>query len=495
VQQRMSLIVILLFTSALTAVAMPIDWHGKFGVDTTLIDNFRRMDATGQVTNIEDVGANGTQELQLGAGNHANASFQTYIFQLNPVILINDAATIKAELTNGTARGGRLGDSVYQTRETNVAHSLYYLNTTNPAGSSLYWNQLYVELFSDNGTYLIGRHSDHWGLGAVVNNGYGRWDRHVFTRDGISLKLKINNFFITPFWGKVSSNGSLTAATDAKEYGFSLLYDNPDRDFAFGLYYAKKVSGPQNGDYSSDVDGDGAPIQLLQNDTKLTDIYFRKSFQDITFSIEVPLFSGDLGAVYTAGSSAKYKAKAVITDTRYVYSDRWKFGVGLGSVQGDDGGESGFGAAYLNPNFQIANLLFRYNLRAVSAPDAAGTPHLFDAYISNTQYLKLYTEYTKERWIWKGAVIYARAEQVATAGAKAYNHTNNRQFDATVSQDQEMGVEIDTSFDYLWNSEITIGGEFGYLFTGDYFAYTNDATKPNSAANSYMMQMNLAVEF
>jgi len=55
-------------------------------------------------------------------------------------------------------------------------------------------------------------------------------------------------------------------------------------------------------------------------------------------------------------------------------------------------------------------------------------------------------------------------------------------------------MELDLGFTYKWNSEVHLGGSLGYLFTGDYYAYTNTATK-NEAKNSYAAQLRASISF
>src|SRR5690606_33748468 len=93
------------------AWALPIDWHGSFGVDTTLIDNFRRIESTVDNSNNMNAGGRGTQEIPLASGNHANASFQTYVFKLSPTVTVNDSASFKMTLTSGYGMGGRFGEA------------------------------------------------------------------------------------------------------------------------------------------------------------------------------------------------------------------------------------------------------------------------------------------------------------------------------------------------------------------------------------------------
>ena len=87
--------------------ALPIDWHGSFGVDSTILGNFRRIKSKVDNSAINT----GTQEVSLDNGSKSSASWQSYVFKLSPTMVINDAATFFGELTTGYANGGYLGDS------------------------------------------------------------------------------------------------------------------------------------------------------------------------------------------------------------------------------------------------------------------------------------------------------------------------------------------------------------------------------------------------
>ncbi|MCO4794048.1 MAG: hypothetical protein KC493_10065 [Bacteriovoracaceae bacterium] len=476
------------------AWSLPIDWHGAFGVDTTLIDNFRRIESTADRT---ATSGTGTEEVSLGAGNHANASWQSYVFRLNPVIIVNDSASLKGEITSGYGRGGHLGEDNANNVDTgagtnNFGNSLYYYNQSS-GSNNLVMNKFYMELYSDTATYQIGRHSFHWGLGGIINSGDDLWDRHSFTRDGITMNIKLGSFHIKPYWGKVSQGSSFTRATNTKEYGFSLLYDNPERDMSFGLLYGKKVSNAFSN--VEDTPNGSSSTTLGETNVKVTDIYFQKSFGPLDFALEIPLMGGEVGNVYSGTSVVKYKAKAILFESNFKATDSWKMGFDAGQVGGDAGTQSSFDAMYLNPNYQIANILFRYNLNAVSTGNST-SKNIYDSYITNTTYFKLRTEYVGEKWSWNAAIIKAIANETADAGAAAYDHeTNTLITSSATTQSDDLGMEIDLGFKYKWNDEIHVGGNFGYLMAGDYFSYTNSTSVVNSADNSMVIQFNTGVSF
>ncbi len=472
--------------------ALPIDWHGVFGVDTTLLDNYRMIKST----TYNSGGSNLSQEIPLASGNDANASFQSYIFRLNPHMIVNDSATFKAEFTSGYGRGGRLGDDSAVNGNTATQDSFshaYYTSNTSSGTNNLVINKLFMELYSDTATYIIGRHSADYGLGAIQNSGDNVWDRHTFVRDGITMKVKLGNFNIAPFWAKIDSTSSLTKATKIREYGLTLNYDNVDKDLGFGLLYTKKKSNPSNTSATGANTGTisvPASSSLGATDVKLTDIYFKKGFGRFNFEIEVPILSGDIGDAYGAGTTTKLKAKALLFSSRYQITEKWTAGLHAGKVSGDDGTTTSFKGMYLNPNFKIANILFNFNPLAV----AGNSQNIYDASVNNATYIKFAAMYESEKWGWNAAVITAKAEEIATAGEAAYNHLTHQFGNASATQEDSLGTEIDLGFNYRWNESVAIGGDFGYLFTGDYFAF-NDTATPNEIENTFMLQLKTAISF
>ncbi len=478
--------------------ALPIDWHGSFGVDSTLISDYRRIKA--KALNSNPATDLGTQEVPLDSGSKGSASWQSYIFKLSPTMVINDAATFFGELSTGYANGGYLGDSAQTDAAAGTTVNsttpvgangapLYYHNQAR--GQSVFVKKAYLELYSDTATYMIGRHATEWALGGIYNDGSDTWDRHASSRDGITMKLKIGNFHVSPFWSKVSNVG-YTDATNTKEYGASLLYDNQERDIAFGIMYVKKSSGSNSSEYTTTMNG-GAAIAIGETNLTVTDLYLKKVFGKFDFAAEVPLMSGDLGKTTAANAITTYSAKAFLLQGNYKWTDTWTVGLDLGQVSGHDGSTSKFSALYLNPNFQVANLLFRYNMTALGTANKAVS--VYDSSITNARYYKLRSSYNSEKWTFDSALIFAKALEVAKTGAFAYNHTTNKIFTAHTNQSDNLGTEIDFNTKYHWNKEISIGTGLGYLLTGDYFSYTDNASKSNEAKSSLLVQINTAVTF
>ncbi len=468
--------------------ALPVDWKGTLGMDTTLINNYTR---TGDD---DPTISNGSQGISKPTDGVNDASFQTYIFRLNPTIIVNDSATIFTELTTGYGSGGYLGQGNEQTGNNtggsgaagkNVGNVIYNYNTYRDA---LNVRQAYAVLYADTATYTIGRQSLDWGMGAILNKGRNFTDRHASVEDGIKADITIGNFNISPYYMKVDTGANLDKKDDIKHSGISLLYNSVDRDLVFGILYSvRKVR------QKSDNLVGTAGVALGSAEVKMTNIYVRKGWGKFNFELEVPILEGDLGTVYTNTDVAPYKARAFLTKMKYDLNAKWAMQLDGGYVSGDNGQQSrNFEALYLNPNFQVANLLWRYNLYAIDGVNSQ--QNIWDSYITNAQYAKLTGIYSSEKWTWKLGVLYAKAIETATSGFSAFNHEKNTVFNANFDQSDDLGIEIDADFVYQWNTNVAINGSLGYHMVGDYFKFTNTATDQN-IKDSYAGQLQAIIAF
>ncbi|MBF0312005.1 MAG: hypothetical protein HQK50_17200 [Oligoflexia bacterium] len=476
----------LLFTTSTlvaTAFAAPMDWQGTFGAETALIQHHKR-------TSDAYINDDGSEQIQPSPGDRSDASFQNYILKLSPTIVINDGATLYGELSTNYNSSGYLGESSTQKQVgagASFGDALYLQHTSN-GRPNLVLNQFYLKIFADTATYIIGRQSFDWGAGAIYSGGNKTWDRYKTIQDGLTVKFKVGNFHVTPYWAKISMGNTLSSSDDTKTYGLTVLYDSVERDMAFGLLYGKKTTGAYSTFFTS-----GQGHNLGRTDVKITDLYMKKGVGDYTLTIEAPLISGDLGNVYSPDQSTKYKAYAVVTESSYKFNDNWSAGALVGIASGEDGLGPQFKAMYLNPNYQIANLLFRYNLAAV----ADTTQNLYDSYITNARYLKLHGNYQTGPWSLNAAVITAKANEVAKGnGNWAFNHTRNKRFISNSKQNNNLGTELDFNAIYQWNNTVSVHADVGYLFVGDYFNYTNSADGSTvKLRNSYSTVIGVSATF
>ena len=464
-----------LFISALSinsAMALPIDWTGVLGMDTHLISNMRRTK-----DDVTKVPATKTGTQGIASGDNG-ASFQTYIFKLNPQIIVNDGATIKGELSSGYLRGGFAGGEAANNADGSANNSYFF--TTPAQRSALNVNQMYMELYADTALVKIGRMSKHYGMGIVWDNGNDPWDRFLTMYDGIEATMKIGNFSLTPYYSKISSYNNDTAngavgsrangQADVRELGLTAQYDNKNRDLVVSVLYAKRSSERRSTLYMAGQSG--SADDRLRGKTEVTVIepFVSKKWNKLTVQAEASVQSGDYGDVYANGTNSKIAANAYVLEAKYELNPKWDLGFNGGQVSGDKGSTNKFEATYLHPNYHIAELMFRYNYAAFNE----GGRSIFDASITNSQFYKIYGNYKTDKWTWKSALIMGKAMQTAKAG-RSYHHEENYSFTSSQKQNSDMGYELDFGFDYRWNPNVVISGSYGYWFVGDYYSFTNTA--------------------
>lgn len=439
---KLKLATILTFILPSISFAIPIDWQGSLGFDSTIISEFNNS-------------GNSPDENE--------ASFQTYLFRLSPSAIVNDSATINAEFTTGYGRGGRLGDDSTVSNDGSNMDGLYFHHAPTST-NSLVVNHLYAEIFGTTATYLIGRHPYNWALGAIFNDGKSNWSRHTSIRDGITMKINLGNFKIEPFISKRYSASGIGSNSKMEEYGASLEYQNLESNLSLGIYYAKIQN---NSDSNQPENSNGNP--LGKSDIKVTDFYIEKSFKDTTLSLEVPIISGTIGDAYDNGTDVTYSTQGFVLEGFHKVSDKVEVNLFMGHLQGDkDPGSKEFNTLYLNPNYQIANILFRYNVAAFNDSNK----NVFDSYMSNSLYGKLEGAYLDDKSTWKLGLIYAKANEVQA------------------NQSDDLGMELDLNYTYQWNDEMAFHLNSGYLLSGEFFKAGD-----NEAKNSYIINFGTNLSF
>jgi hypothetical protein len=468
-----------IFVSTLSinsALALPIDWSGVFGVDTHTLSNIRH---TKDSVVKDPANKNGTEGIQNGKDG---ANFQTYIFKLNPQMIVNDGVTLKGEISSGYIRGGFGGDNSTNNADGSGNNAFFYNSPAQRSGLNL--NQMYMELYADTALIKLGRFAKGYGLGIVWDAGTDAWDRFFTMYDGIEAEMKIGNFSIIPHFAKISSynnnpnNGATgsapSGASDVREIGLLARYDNKNTDLVASVLYAKRSSEPNNTFYNANSASSGTPINRGHTQVTVIEPFISKKWNKFKVAFEGSLQSGDYGNVYQDGTgNSKIAASAFVVETKYELNPKWDLGVNAGQVSGDKGSTGKFEGTYLHPNYHIAELMFRYNYSGFNE----GGRSVFDASIANTRYIKLYANYKTDKWTWKGSFVTANAMEAASAGSKSYHHEENYRFDASANQSKKMGSEVDVGFDYRWNPNVLVSAFYGFWFVGDYYAFTNSATQ------------------
>jgi len=475
------LLMLILTLGPIFAEAVPMDFNGELGFDLIRLTNYRRTDAN------TSVDRNGSQQV---TGEGKNGYVQTYLFKLQPSMIINDHVTVKSEVTTGNGRGGKIGEGGYVGQNSGMGQTHFYHTTANQnEKNNLNVQQLYMELYSETATYKVGRFAKNWGLGAMVNSGEKAWDRFFTYYEGFEAIFSLGKLYIIPSWSNISVNDNLTHDGEIKDVSIGLLYDNPDKDMKMGLYLGKrKTNGSSIYSAKPDDAPNGTPTTIENSDAKLLDLFISRYFGNFFIGLEVPYVTGSLGNVN--GSNTDLKESGVVIETSYEFNERWKLGANLGTLSGDKGARDKFTALSLHPNYQIAEIMFRYNLNAITNSNE----NLFESSMTNTKYLKFNANYKTGLWSWNFAWIYAKANTVASNGSRSFNHERGYHFLGAANQKDDLGHEFDTTFDYQWNPNLTLTGVFAYYMVGDYYAFTNTGNE-NSTANQFATGLKIDLKF
>lgn len=472
-----------LLLSTAPVLALPIDWGGSIAFDTTMLSKFCRTNDA-----IVDKTPSGTEGI---ANGDCGAHFQTYIFKLNPHMIVNDAVSIKGELSTGHTRGGFLGGDSTQSQNPNAGGNAYY-STVPAQRDTLNINQLYAEIYADTAMMKVGRFAKGFGTGAILSEGKGTYDRFFTQYDGIQGEMRIGNFGLTPHFAKLNTydntnqRAEANGTRDVREMGLIATYDNKNTNLLVALAFTKRFSERQNSLLNS-----GDNVQRGRTNVTLLDAYLEKKWEKFSVKVEVPMMAGEYGNVYADGSQSRISNSAVLVETLYSPSAKWDHGIHAGRVGGDKGSTGRFEGMYLNPNYHIAELMFRYNYSAFNT----GTNSIFDAYITNAQFLKWHSHYKTDKWTWNASVIMATAMQTAKSGSKAYHHEQNYQFNAVENQSNKYGTEIDLSFDYLWNPNVKVSSFLAYWMVGNYYAFDNSANSKIAVQNVLGSGLRLGIDF
>jgi hypothetical protein len=358
-------------------------------------------------------------------------------------------------VTTGTFRGAYLG-------ENGTGDSSYYAQTN--SGSSLNFTQLYAEMYADTALFRVGKYARSYGLGAVINNGANAWDRFFSSYEGVEAEFKLGNFKLIPALSKFDSDvDQPNGKRDANEQSVVALYDNSNKNLKVGIFYGVR---------EVESDSDLYTTRTTSQETTLIDIFFEKTWGDFKLGVEIPLISGEAGTAFNATTGAAdqdFDARAYIVETSYQINPRWKLGLNFGSVSGSDSDDDSHEAMYLHPNYQVAELMFRYNKEGFQS---SGQNALRSS-IVNTNYAKLFAHYENDAWGWRLDFIMANALETANNGDEFYDHKSQTYQTANADQKDDLGMEFDAAFDYKWSPAVVVTGYAAYYQVGEFYEFTN----------------------
>lgn len=496
----MKLIISLFLLFAQSAYALSIDWHGYFRADSNIVHNYQMdLERPGNFAS-DTLGG----EFISGEGSKS-AEYISFFARLRPVVLINDNIILNAELDLGSPTNGFLGTDIPADDANN---SFSFRRSNLDIGVSRLW----LDTFTDFGTLQVGRAPLHWGLGVIFDSGDDPFDRYQSTTDVVRLVSKFGKLTLSPSIAKASVGRSLgggrnnTASTtasasnvdngsdDVTDVSVSLVYDDTDRDLEVGAMIYKRAGLQTQTGFIFPAGATTADSSFRNGiSAKMINAYLKKKWYRLSVGVEVPYYFGNIGDYNNSGNFTETNSSGSNTEISAIGfaseikldMPSWKHKVMLGHAPGQGptralsttgGRDNQFTAMFFNRNYNIANIMFNYNLRGFGAtnPDDYTTPNSpYDSAVVNAKYISLQTGTEGEQWAWYVRGIYAQANETAVAGKDVYVHSRRRYEFANQSQEKSLGMEVDLGGSYQWDESIRFGLDLGIWFPGDFYKFSN----------------------
>ncbi len=509
----------LLFTGFVgSAHALQLDWSGQFWFEHHWINNHQlergRPAADADMTTYDAGGP-----YVPGVGEKSVDWYSAFL-KLKPKIIVNDSVHIKSEWHVGSPIYGFLGRNF----PSSAGEQFQPLNSQRD-GANITAQRFWASLITDFGTIDLGRSPQHWGLGAIWNNGDKLFNRYQSTADQVRLTSKFGNFSVSPAVSKVAMgynaagaldttsistnpNGLIakTGNDDVTDYHVGLLYDNTEEDFSFGLQWTRRVG---NADQSA-ISFNPNSIGSSRLNFNIIDFYIHKKLGRFTLGGEVPVITGSVGGIDGSTNSYDYRSLALIFEGNYS-SDSWDVDLKAGHVPGQGDGDvssritgtsqafvasnTTYSATYLHRSYNLGMIMFHYNLYGFAGnnPDLLTGNRLrspYDNPIANATYVAISPTYKLDKWSFFATYLAAWADEVAKGGSPSastrafYNH-NRREFFVTApnSGDQSSfyGWEMDYGAQFKWDENFTLSYKTGFFFPGAYWQFAN---MPNQSLNT-----------
>ncbi len=486
--------------AAVNAHALDLDWSGQFRAEATRISNYTADSSdAGQIRDASRESAGG---YYIPSAGSKTASFQSLFLRLKPNVIVNDNVSIKSEIWFGNPITGFYGDGFPATTRSDQR----FFSTSYSGGSTVTAQRFWADVVTDFGLLQVGRAPIHWGLGLVHHSGDGLWDRYQSTGDVIRLTSKFGNFSVIPASTKYAYGNSVGGTCNGNpcttspfggstlnEYSLGLRYFNPDEDFDAGFNFIRRIGGAQNTATFLNASTPGSVNYTIW------DIYMKKRAGKFDFAVEAPIFNGRIIGI-------PYKTYALAGEAKYSFNDAWSVMLRAGKVPGQPNAPGGntqkWTMAYLHPNYRLGMLMFGMQPRNFAGNNNPNNPaggevrSVYDNPITNANYASLGGAFRTDKWTFGLTLMTASADKTAANGQSFFNTWDRRYYTANGSQSSSLGTELDLTTNFDWDDFTSFGVDLAYYKPGNYYAFSNDATKPNNATSAMMgFQARVGVKF
>lgn len=478
---KLTLFSAILFLSTIS-IAADLQWNGYYRAEGIFIKNPTLTNSTG----------------------HEN-SYLLHHLVLQPKIIAMDGFNIysRFDIFNNALNNNQAGQVMgsYAGASTTAAGQPLpsATMTRSQQFETLAVTELYMNWVNEFGALVIGRTPFNFGLGMHYNSG-DKFSHWFSTKDMVAYRIAMGNFYLMPAYGKVKE-GVFVNEDDVNDYMVTLEYKNPETDIEMGVFYDTRIA-PRDGatpvfgnDTLASYFGAGATASQGFNVYNLN-MYVKKKMEYFNFGIEAGFMNGDSGVTLANGTKVEIAGFGAAAEISYK-TGPINLDLKLGTASGDDPDTSRFEGYFFSSNYDVAMLMFNYNLGNydVLMSSLAGTRATQNSSSANVNALNgLDTELISNAIYFAPQVNWALNERHVLYGNLCYALTQKQAFtSASGTVGNALGFEIDIGYKYQLNEKFSWVTQIGLMFPGN--AWIGTATTNYKTDMVYGATSKAAINF
>lgn len=449
---KVVLIILALTVFQFKSFATSVDWSGTYRFEWNEVDKSSLATPKGRKSY-------GLNTLILGAKLIPTDGIEV-VSQFN--VFSNQNAAYQNSLI-----GSQWGSS-YPTSATESDGSRTNAYSENSASQNLKVLNLYMQVFQEYGSLIVGRAPIDFGLGMTHSSGRNIFDHWQSNRDLIGYKFIVDSFYLMPIIAKVYDE-SPAQGGDITEQIWHFKYDNKENGTLLGLWHQTRKAGQS----SNDSIPANAATAKLPGGTSVTgplssqtvNFTFGRSWTEFSAALEAGFSTGETGVSNSLNEEIKLNGYGLLAELNYKPSESsWDYKLKMGMASGDDPTTKDYEGFQFNKNYDVAMLLFNHRLgqfdvltsnlnKDTTALNNASS--LDDESISNALFVAPVLNYKwNDKFDLTNTFVYA---QTVTKPTTQTGYSN------------QLGFEWDIALTYKPRKNMQWVNEFGLLFPGKAF--------------------------
>lgn len=448
---KVALMILALSFLQFKSYATSIDWSGTYRFEFNQVDKTSLAKPKGHKSY-------GLNTLILGAKLIPTDGVEV-VSQFN--VFSNPHAAYQSSLM-----GNQWGNSYPTDNSSDGSRTNAY--SENSASQNLKVLNLYMQVFQEYGTFIVGRAPIDFGLGMTHSSGRSIFDHWQSNRDLIGYKFIIDSFYFMPILTKVHDE-SPAQGGDITEQILHFKYDNKDNGTVLGLWHQTRKAGESSND---SIPANAATAKLPGGSTvtgplstQNVNFNFGKTWNEFSLAIEAGFATGETGVSNAANEEIKMNGYGLLLEADYKPSESsLSYKLKAGMASGDDPTTKDYEGFQFNRNYDVAMLLFNHRLGQYDVltsnlikdtTSLNNANSLDDEAISNALFVAPSINYKwNDKFDITNTFVYAQTVVKPTTRPDYSN---------------QLGLEWDIAFNYRPRKNIEWINEFGILFPGKAF--------------------------